>query len=367
MLKSKKIVHISPVFQKRNQYNFEGLVNGGGGRYVSELALSMSKYQDTTLITFGESDYQYKYKALKIKIVKCGPFLQKFNGDADFICFRLFSILREYDIIHTYQYYSDTTLFACIFGLITRKKIFVTDLGFRGINISRYIQMKYFCNKVLILSLYEKNILGLKHNKFDVIGGGVDLNRYAFSTNKRKEVMFIGRLLPHKGVNYLIDALDPDMQCTIAGSICDESYFNFLKKIAKGKKVKFILSARDKKIIMNLKRSFVLVLPSVDVDIYGKKHRNSELFGLVIAESFACGTPVIVSDSAALPYIVDDSVSGFVVSQNNPIAIREKINFFLENPKQVLEMGKNGREIVEKKYNWDLISKNCLEIYEKSN
>jgi glycosyltransferase involved in cell wall biosynthesis len=363
MLKNKRIVHISPVFQTKDQYNFEGLVNGGGGRYVSELALSMSRSNDTTLITFGESDYEFKYKTLNVRIVKCAPFLKRFNGDANFLCFRLFNILRDFDIIHAYQYYADTTLFACLFGIFTKKKVFVTDLGFRGINVSRYIPMKHFCAKVLVLTAYEKHVLKLSDNKHGVIHGGVDLEKYAYCATKKKQVMFIGRLLPHKGINYLIESLDPGVECIIAGRKCDDIFFDFLKKAAKGKEVKFLLFASDEEIINHLKESSVFVLPSVDTDVYGVRHKNAELFGLVIAEAFACGTPVIVTDSSALPYVVDDGVNGFVVAQNDPDALREKITFLFENPQEVARMGKNGRSKVEKIYNWESVSRLCMESY----
>lgn len=363
----KRISHVLPAFYTKEQYSFEGISNiGGGERYAAELGLSISRFQDTTLITFGESDHEFKYKTLNIRIIKCAPFLRKFNGNANFICFKLFKILKNFDIIHTYQYYTDTTLFVCLFGILTRKKVFVTDLGFRGINISRYIPMKYLCDKVLILTAYEKQVLGVTDNQFEVIYGGIDLERYSYSGVKKKQVMFIGRLLPHKGVNYLIEALDSDVECIVAGHRYDEKYFALLQQRSRGKKVKFLLSASDEEIISHLKESSILVLPSVDVDVYGIKHKNAELFGLVVAESFACGTPVIVTDSSALPYVVDDGVNGFVVPQNSSEAIREKIDFLFSNEQEVLRMGKNGRDKVERIYNWENVARLCIKNYLES-
>lgn len=366
MLSDKKIIHISPVFQTKDQYNFESLVNGGGGRYVSELALSMSRQHDTTLVTFGESDYEFRHKTLKIRIIKCKPFLRRFNGDANFFCFRLFNVLKDFDIIHAYQYYADTTLFACLFGMLTGKKVFVTDLGFRGVNMSRYIPMKYLCKKVLLLTAYEKQVLKLTDDQCEVISGGVDLEKYSLSTNKKRQVIFIGRLLPHKGINYLIEALDPDVECIIAGRKCDDTYFDLLKEIAKNKKVTFLLFGSDEEVIAHLQESSALILPSVDTDIYGTRHKNAELFGLVLAEAFSCGTPVIVTNSSALPYVVDDGVNGFVVPQNSSEAIREKIDFLFSNKQEVLRMGKNGRDKVERIYNWENVARLCIKNYLES-
>jgi len=217
----------------------------------------------------------------------------------------------------------------------------------------------------LVLTKYEKKVLKLKDSQYDVIYGGVDLERYTYDNNKKNKVIFIGRLLPHKGVNYLIDALDNKTECIIAGHKCDIEYFNLLQKKSVNKNIKFLLSADDNEIIGHLKESSVLVLPSVDNDIYGLGHKNSELFGLVVAEAFACGTPVIVSNSSALPYVVDNDINGFVVPQNDPISIRQKINFLQNNSEKIVEMGKNGRNKAEELYNWRSVAQRCIKNYFK--
>jgi len=359
----KKVVLISPVFQDKSKYTFKGLTNGGGGRYVSELALSISQYLDTTLVTFGESDYEFKHEGLQIRIIKCKPFLRKFNGDGDFLCLRLISILKDFDIIHSFQYYTETTLFSCLVSKIFKKKLFITDLGFRGINISRYIPMKYFCTKLLLLSDYEAKLYRMRQGSYEVIGGGVNLKKYHYGRHKKNKVIFIGRLLPHKGVNYLIQSLDNNTECIISGFKQDFRYFELLKSLANGKKVKFLLSASDKEIAKHLRESAALVLPSVDVDIYGKSHKNTELFGLVIAEAFACGTPVIVSNSSALPYVVDDGINGFVVNQNDPVSISKKIMILVQNIEKSTAMGLSAYNKAVSRYNWEYVAQRCVANY----
>jgi glycosyltransferase involved in cell wall biosynthesis len=63
-----------------------------------------------------------------------------------------------------------------------------------------------------------------------------------------------------------------------------------------------------------------------------------EAFGLVIAEAFSAGRPVIVSNSWALPEMVADGVDGFVVTRNDPGKLAEAMEKFLQNPNLVLEM-----------------------------
>ena len=227
MTNTEKIVHILPVFCKQIQYSFQSIASRGGGeRYASELALHISKYADTTLVCFGEIDYDFTYQNLKIQIIKCKPFLKIFNGDADYICFRVFAVIKRFDIIHVHGYFNDTAIFAVFAAKIFKRKIFITDHGWRGLTVSRYFPAKYFCNKILVQTNYDKIRLGLEDDKCEIIYGGVDLAKYTYCGNKKRKVIFIGRLMPHKGVNYLIDALDNQTECVIAGHKHNNTYFS---------------------------------------------------------------------------------------------------------------------------------------------
>lgn len=363
----KKVVHILPAFYTQNQYAFDSISSiGGAERFAAKLALSMSTHCETTLLTFGESDFEFKEENLNIKIVQCKPFLPRINGKVNFICPKIIGILKNFDVIHTYQYSTDTTLLAVIASKIFHKRLFITDLGWRGLNISRHFPMKYFCTKMLGLTDYDKERYKLCSERFEAIYGGVDIRKYTYQKNKERKVMFIGRLLPHKGVNYLIDALNSNTKCVIAGHAYDKKYLKLLKRLAAKRNVKFLLSASDKDIYKHLRESSVLVLPSVDIDVYGKKHRHPELFGLVIAEAFACGTPVIVSNSSALPHVVNNNSTGMIVEQNRSDQIQEKINMLLNNPKTIEEMGANARNTAENLYNWDKVAEKCIDNYFRS-
>lgn len=362
-----KILHILPFYYRNDQYSFEDIANAGGGeRYAAELALAVSRYRPTTLITFGERNATFFHEDLTIKVIKREPFWPRFNGKSNFLYFGLYSLMKEFDIIHAHKSLTDTTVFACVFGKMLPRRVFTTDLGFSGLNIARFFPVYRLATSALVLSKYDEQRLRLPSQKLHIIYGGVDLRKYRVPNVKKHQVIFIGRILPHKGVNYLIDAIDKDTRCIIAGHAYDSAYLKYLKKISKNKKITFLLDAKDEAIIKHLEESKVLVLPSVDVDVFGEKHKNPELFGLVIAEAFATGTPAIVSDSSALPYVVDNNVNGFVVRQNNASDIREKINTLLNNEKLFNKMSHAARKKTEDQYNWDLVAKKCIQIYEEA-
>jgi glycosyltransferase involved in cell wall biosynthesis len=99
-------------------------------------------------------------------------------------------------------------------------------------------------------------------------------------------------------------------------------------------------------------------------DCYGKFYPKPELFGLVLAEAMACGTPVIATNVAALPQVVKNGVNGLLVPPNDPSAIREKILQLMGDSNLASELGKNGRKIVENNFTWSKVAERCLSAYQ---
>ncbi len=66
---------------------------------------------------------------------------------------------------------------------------------------------------------------------------------------------------------------------------------------------------------------------------------------------------------ALFPEIVEDGVTGFIVPPNDPIAIREKIDYLVKNPDIADEIGKKGREKILRQFTWDAVAERCLDIY----
>ena len=79
-----------------------------------------------------------------------------------------------------------------------------------------------------------------------IINGGVDNSLLtAEEVSKRGYALFVGRLLPHKGINYIIDGLRDDIELVIVGRPHDPGYFELLTSLAQGKNVRFVLDAND--------------------------------------------------------------------------------------------------------------------------
>ena len=91
-----------------------------------------------------------------------------------------------------------------------------------------------------------------------------------------------------------------------------------------------------------------------------------ETFGLICAEAFACGKPVIASRLGSMAEIVEDGITGLHFEAGNVEDLAEKIQWLIDNSNECHRMGTNARKIFLKNYtaakNYEIL----MDIYEKS-
>ncbi|MEJ2104993.1 MAG: glycosyltransferase, partial [Ignavibacteriaceae bacterium] len=180
------------------------------------------------------------------------------------------------------------------------------------------------------------------------------------------KVLFVGRLAAHKGCEFLIEAVqDLDVKLSIVSPEKDSDRVRFLKTLDKNGKVNFNFGLCDKELVHEYCTSNVTILPSVYLDYFGNYHPIPELLGLTLLESMACETPVICTNVGGMPEIVKDGKTGFIVNPGDVNGLRDSIEYFVSNPKEVDFFGKSGRAEVMKSYTWDSIVKHCLSVYEE--
>lgn len=91
-----------------------------------------------------------------------------------------------------------------------------------------------------------------------------------------------------------------------------------------------------------------------------------ETFGMIIAESFACGIPVVCSRLGAMQEIVDDGRTGLHFTAGNPDDLADKVDQAWNNPVFVRGLGKQAREEFERKYTPERNYPMLMEIYERA-
>jgi len=341
-----KVIHISPTY-----FSNESLL-GGGERFPIELAKAMSKYADVELISFGKYNKilplsrnvnLYIFKRWNNNILNpFNPlFLQK---------------LKDADIIHCHQYMNFPTKLAIIFDKLFKKRIFVTDLGMAQAVPPWYFDWSRWIDKFLVISEFSRGHLKRHRAPKEVIYGGVDIDKFRPLPQKENKVLSVGRLTPHKGINYLIEAIPPDIELDIVGPVFDQKYYECLRKLAFGKKINFLHGLTDEEMAHRFATASVFVFPGVF---------ENELFALVILEAMASGCAVIGTNVGGIPEIIIDGKTGFLVPPRDPIALREKIEYLIGNPETTLQMGEAGRRRTEEMFTWDSVAKRCIEAYAK--
>ena len=87
-----------------------------------------------------------------------------------------------------------------------------------------------------------------------------------------------------------------------------------------------------------------------------------DLSPLTLKEAQLMEKPVIATDVGGAKEIMVDKKTGFLVREGSSEDIIEKISQLLENKQTAAEMGKEGSKFIQEKFNWELVTKNFLEI-----
>ena len=353
----RKMVHVSPT------YFDEQSIVGGGERYAESLATAMAeKVDNVTLVSFGDKSHCERRNNVTIKIYAAMGWIEGVRFDP--VCLGFLKEFATADIIHCHQYRTFVTALSILVGYVLGKRVFVTDYGGWSSDFSdRYTLDKYVTGFLPISAFSVKTLPN--HRNVKVIYGGVSRGFLEMKESERRErtVLYVGRIMPHKGINYLIEAVDDGVELDIIGRVYHREYSDLLQQLALGKQIRFNGNASDEGIIAAYRRACVTVLPSVYVDVYGNQYQVPELLGLTLLESMACGTPVICTAVGGMPEIVEDGVTGFVVPPNDPQALRDRIYWLLSHPDDASLMGRNARDHVLKHFTWSAIAEQCLKAY----
>jgi glycosyltransferase involved in cell wall biosynthesis len=356
---STRVLHIVPALFGTG----DGIL-GGAERYAFELARSMAEEVPTRLLTFGEREREETVGKLSLRV--CGSYYRVRGQAFNPVSPAVVSEVLKADVVHCHQQHITVSSLAAAICRLTRRKVFVSNLGGGGWDISSYISTDRWYNAHLHISEYSRKVFGHSAKLWaHVILGGVDSEKFSPESTPcaNPGVVFAGRLLPHKGVDSLIEAMPPDLPLHIIGQKMDDRYYELLRSLAKGKRVEFHHDFSDHQLVQAYRRALCVVLPSVYRTVYGEEGKIPELLGQTLLEGMACGRPVICTDVASMPEIVRDNITGFVVPPNDPVALRAKICWLREHPCEAFRMGHAARQRVLEHFTWHAVVQRCMRIY----
>lgn len=201
-----------------------------------------------------------------------------------------------------------------------------------------------------------------------VIPGGVDVNKFKkvetkdidekYDLKGKKVAIFAGKLTPYKGGKYLIYAAKKIKgEVLILGDGPEKKKLEGIVAEEKINNVRFIghLSGNTNLLVKFYSRANVFVAPSV----------WDEPLGLVILESMACETPVVVTRKGGIPLAVKDGKTGLFIRPRNANDIADKVNYLFSNEEKRLKMAKEARRIAVERFNWKTIAQRFIDKYQK--
>jgi glycosyltransferase involved in cell wall biosynthesis len=268
------------------------------------------------------------------------------------------------DVLHVNQYGTLTAQLLAATGRLRGASVFVTDHGSSGVELGGKLGLHALFNGFLEGSEFGATFTPPERTR--LVYSGIDLGLYRPGERSDQPfLLYVGRLLPHKGVDWLIRSLPDGARLVLAGrpDPAEGRYMDLLRSLAANRDVRFILDASDEKVAELYRSAWGVVLPSVIEDAFGQRHRVPELFGLTAVEGMASGTPAVVSDVASLPELIRDGETGFIVPSGDEAGLREALARLLEDREMVDSMGARARAAVEQRFSWDHVADRCLSAY----
>jgi glycosyltransferase involved in cell wall biosynthesis len=353
------VLHVVPAL-----FDAKDGIIGGAERYVLELARHMAAVVPTRLLTFGDKSREERFGSLEIRVAGGAWYVRGQRSNP--ISPALLREVRRASIVHCHQQHVLASSLSAMLARLLRRRVFCTELGGGGWDVSGYVSTDRWYHGHLHISEYSRRIAGHAGRSWaHVIFGGVDTERFSPDPAVARDstVLFVGRILPHKGINDLVDALEPGMRAEIVGPAPYPAYLEELRSRARGKQVAFRTDCDDAALVDAYRRAACVVLPSVYRDLYGGETRVPELLGQTLLEGMACGAPGICTDVASLPEVIAHGQTGFVAPPNDPLALRAALRWMMAHPHERAAMGERGRQRVVEKFSWNAVVAACLRIY----
>jgi N-acetyllactosaminide 3-alpha-galactosyltransferase len=209
---------------------------------------------------------------------------------------------------------------------------------------------------------YEPEVIGaaIDAERFHPRNDGTKIRKHLGipETEEGHMVMYVGRLVPHKGVEFLLEAV-PDMRESVTLVVVGSGPWREVlegsaKRLGVADRVIFAGGVPWRDLPGYYKAADVTVLPSIS---------RLEAFGLVGLEAMASERPVVLSDIPGVREVIEDGDQGLLARPTDPRDLAVKVNQLIDNPELRDQMGKRGRKRVLENFTWDVVGKDFRDIY----
>lgn len=361
---------------------------GGVEVVVEELAVRMAErgHRVDAYNRFGhhvsgkkyDQEYGFKgrkfYKGIRVYIV---PTFRRSSLNAIVYSFiaTIMALFHHYDVIH---YHAEGPCAMLWLPHFLKRKIVVTIHGLdwqraKWGNLASFV-IKFgermaakYADEIIVLSnnvkqyfadTYHREVTYIPNGISRPKPQGVSLIGEKYGLSKDGYFLFLGRIVPEKGLHYLIEAfskLETDKKLVIAGG--SSQAMAYMEQIHR-------MAAKDERIIMTdfvqgqvleelYAGAYAFVLPS---DVEG--------MAMTLLEAMSYGDCCLVSDIHENTEVVEDKALIFKKGDVNDL--RKQLTWLLNNPDAVRRMGEESADFICGKYNWEDVTERTLALYKKA-
>ena len=324
------------------------------------------------------SEYDSKrlkeYKGIKLKTV---PTIEKKGLAAVSSSFfaALCCAFGKYDVVHIH---AEGPAFFCWLPKLFHKRVIVTvhgidwqrekwksGFGSKFIHKGEKNAVKY-ADEIIVLSkgvqdyfekIYGRKTVFIPNGVSNHIERKPQIIKNKFGLDKDEYILFLGRLVPEKGIKYLIEAfkqVDTEKKLVIAGGSSDTSEFeNEMKELAKeDKRILFTGFVQGQELEELYSNAYVYALPS---DLEGMP--------LSLLEAMSYGNCCLVSDIPECAEVVEDKA--LIFKKADVKDLQSKLQDACDHSEKVDAHKKQAADFICSKYNWDEIVQATLKLYRR--
>ena len=306
-MKKLKIAQISPLWISVPPKKY-----GGIERVVHYLTEELvRKGHDVTLFASGDSKTKAKLVSVRPRALKkdnipwTDPFWNLENIS------RALKQAKDFDVIHAHL-----DLWPLFFQELVKTPILHTFHN--PLYLSSITNPDLFPTRLKMFELHKKDMYGcfisksqrslcpIKFPHQSIVYNGIDTSQYKFYPKPKNHFVWIARIDPYKGIENAIEAAErTGINLVLAGRLDPDSEDYFKEKIKPrlNNKIKYIGELSQDQLSDFYGNAIACLYPI----------EWHEPFGLIMAESMACGTPVIAFDKGSVSEVVKDGKTGFVI------------------------------------------------------
>ena len=356
---------------------------GGVEVVVEELATRMVKLGHDVVCYYRKGKHaldknfkaqkKYIYKGIILK--KCMTIDKKGLAAVTSSFFGTWKILfSNADVVHYHA--EGPCAWMWIIKLFSKKRIVATvhgldwqrakwgNLATKFIKIGEKCAVKY-ADEIIVLSKNVQKYFNDTYNReTKFIPNGVnepknikiDIIKQKYHLNKDDYILFLGRIVPEKGIHYLIEAfknINTNKKLVIAGGASDTyQYYTDLKTASlDNDNIIFTGFVQGKELEELYSNAYIYCLPS---DLEGMP--------LSLLEAMSYENCCLTSDIKECVEVIENM--GVTFEKSNIVDLSNKLQYLVDNEKIVNEYKTNAKNYILKKYNWDVVVLDTIKLYE---